>query len=378
MDNNNFIKVYYILCCLHRVQVSLHFLKMSKFSIKWNDFSSNVTHSFNQIRSNNRFSDVTLVGDDELIVPAHKIVITAGSKYFETILRNNQMSHQIICLQGIEKEELNLILDYLYNGEIKIDWNKIDRFLEISQRLKLHGLWNEKKSDLFLNPEKQAEESNHPSTTNIENVLQSITKSVIKPTDKDDDFKTDNEDFHTLAQDTSDKSNKSTEIDKSIKEQEHQAPFDDDEVEKEGGDQETRTLSTSSRHTVYNEELRIELRDIEFTRNDKNEPNVYSCKNCDKTVQQFYEAKWHYEKYHQNLDSERTILMDLASYINSMKGFVSTSENFQTYSADLRNKMNILKDINVKKLNPTLQIKHNEIKQWLECRVNGLHDFLDK
>ena len=352
---------------------------MSRYSVNWNEFSSNITQYFSQLRSNNHFSDVTLVGDDEQLAPAHKVVITAGSKYFETILRNNQMSHQIICLQGIVNNELNLILDYLYHGEIKIDWDKIDRFLELAQRLKLHGFWKEKNVNLLKSPEKQSHEFDCPSRANVGNVIQSTAKSVIKPPHKDDNADDDKDvDFQPSV--TPEKSKKVTEIeeketfDKSIKKPEQQPPFNDDEAEKEGGDLETRTLSVSSRHTINNEELEHELMEIEFIRNDNQEPNIDACKKCDKKVQQFYEAKWHYEKHHQNLDAERAILMNIDSYIKSMRGAELTTTNSQTFYADIRNKINILKDIDPKKLNPTLQIKHHEIKQWLESRVYGLHN----
>ena len=66
--------------------------------------------------------------------------------------------------------------------------------------------------------------------------------------------------------------------------------------------------------------------------------------------------------------------MNLASYIKDLKTVNDTElkENIQIYTADIRNKLSILKDINAKKLNPTLKIKYDEIKQWLEMRVKFL------
>ena len=58
---------------------------MDKFSLKWNDFSSNVHKSFINLRKEEDFFDITLVGDDFKQVTAHKLVLSASSEYFKNI-----------------------------------------------------------------------------------------------------------------------------------------------------------------------------------------------------------------------------------------------------------------------------------------------------
>ena len=65
-------------------------LKMSeKFSLKWNDFHSNVSKSFGLFRNEDCLHDVTLVSDDHNQVSAHKLVLSACSEYFKDIFRNS-------------------------------------------------------------------------------------------------------------------------------------------------------------------------------------------------------------------------------------------------------------------------------------------------
>ena len=111
-----------------------------KFSLKWNDFHSNVSRSFSLYRTEEYLYDVTLVSDDHNKVSAHKLVLSASSEYFRNIFMNNPHSHPLLCLDGISFEELNNIMDYIYNGEVQIYKEKLDRFLGIAQRLKLQGL----------------------------------------------------------------------------------------------------------------------------------------------------------------------------------------------------------------------------------------------
>ena len=50
-----------------------------KFSIKWEDFRANISRSLKDIRSEDDFFDVTLVGDDNQQVSAHKVILATCS-----------------------------------------------------------------------------------------------------------------------------------------------------------------------------------------------------------------------------------------------------------------------------------------------------------
>merc|ERR1712115_116032 len=90
------------------------------------------------------FFDVSLVSDDEKMMSAHKLVLSASSPYFKHILTTNKHSHPLLCLQGVSSEELQCVLDYIYHGEVQISQKQLDRFLVVAQRLKLEGLNNQK------------------------------------------------------------------------------------------------------------------------------------------------------------------------------------------------------------------------------------------
>ena len=115
--------------------------KMSeKFSIKWNDFHSNVSKSFEVLRNGEYLQDVTLVGDDDHQVRAHKLVLSACSSYFKKIFTKNIQSNILLCLEGTTQKDLQNMLDYMYNGEVQIFQEELDRFLTFAQRMKLEGL----------------------------------------------------------------------------------------------------------------------------------------------------------------------------------------------------------------------------------------------
>ena len=103
---------------------------MDKFCLKWNDFEPNVTRSFRKLRHEEDFSDVTLVGDDFKPMSAHKVVLSSCSEYFKNVLHNSQKQSQpVLCLEGLRNADLTNILDYIYNGELNIYQEDLDRFL---------------------------------------------------------------------------------------------------------------------------------------------------------------------------------------------------------------------------------------------------------
>ena len=111
-----------------------------KFSLKWNDFGTNVSKSFGKLRTEDYLKDVTLVGDDHTQLSAHKLVLSACSEYFKEIFTRNKHANTLLCLEGFSKQDITNVLDYMYNGEVHIFQEDLDRFLSIAQRLRLEGL----------------------------------------------------------------------------------------------------------------------------------------------------------------------------------------------------------------------------------------------
>ena len=113
---------------------------MEKFSLKWNDFHSNVSKSFRLFRSEEYLHDVRLMTEDYHEVSAHRLVLSACSKYFRNIFKNSKKQDTLICLDGINSADLQNVFDYIYLGEAHICQDKLDRFLNVAERLKLEGL----------------------------------------------------------------------------------------------------------------------------------------------------------------------------------------------------------------------------------------------
>lgn len=111
-----------------------------KFCLKWNDFHSNVSKSFATIRNDVALQDVTLIGNDHKKVSAHRLVLSACSEVFRDLFQSMPHSNPYLYLDSFDSQEILLVLDYIYQGEVQIHQENLNRFLELADKLKLEGL----------------------------------------------------------------------------------------------------------------------------------------------------------------------------------------------------------------------------------------------
>ena len=139
-----------------------YLVKMSeKFSLKWNDFHSNLSKLFSLLRNDENFHDVTLFSDDQQQFHAHKVVLSASSTFFQNILKNTRNSNPFLCLEGVNSKELNFVLDYIYQGEVQIHQEQLERFLAIAQRFKLEGLMEQETGNEKSEQQHKQESKDH-------------------------------------------------------------------------------------------------------------------------------------------------------------------------------------------------------------------------
>merc|ERR1712212_830756 len=99
--------------------------------------------SFRNLGEQGHFADVTLVSDDQIQTPAHKVVLSACSPVLKTLLVNNPHSHPLLYLRGIKQTELQAILKFIYFGETQIFENRINDFVSVAKDLEVKEISEE-------------------------------------------------------------------------------------------------------------------------------------------------------------------------------------------------------------------------------------------
>ena len=111
-----------------------------KLCLKWNDFQENTISSFEVLRNDQEFADVTLACEDGTQVEAHKVILASSSPFFMEILKRNKNPHPLIYMRGIKADEMVAMVDFLYCGEAKVNQENLDSFLALAEELRLEGL----------------------------------------------------------------------------------------------------------------------------------------------------------------------------------------------------------------------------------------------
>ena len=115
-----------------------------KFCLRWNDFESNVSTAFRDLREEKDFFDVTLACDDSSQVAAHKVILAACSPFFREVLRRNPHQHPLLYLKGVKYkvcsldslsseisqcclQELLSVLNFMYQGEVNVAQEELNQ-----------------------------------------------------------------------------------------------------------------------------------------------------------------------------------------------------------------------------------------------------------
>ncbi|XP_059088640.1 protein abrupt-like isoform X1 [Tigriopus californicus] len=129
-----------------------------QYCLKWNGFESNITSSFSDIRDDEDFLDVTLVTGGQTI-RAHKLVLSACSPLFRSMLKKNTHPQPMIFIHGVRYADITAILNFMYHGEVNVSQEDLPTFLAAAEELRIRGLSDKNNLDGDLEP---GEDSSSP------------------------------------------------------------------------------------------------------------------------------------------------------------------------------------------------------------------------
>ena len=122
------------------------------FCLRWNDFETNVSSAFRDLRNESDFFDVTLACDDNpnRTLQAHKVILASCSSFFKKMLRRMALAspgnaNPLIYLRGVRMVDLESVLDFMYHGEVNVAQDDLNTFLGVAEDLQIKGLTQQSK-----------------------------------------------------------------------------------------------------------------------------------------------------------------------------------------------------------------------------------------
>jgi len=135
-----------------------------KFCLRWNDFESNISLAFREIREEKDFFDCTLSCGSRQI-QAHKLILSACSPFFRSVLKQNPHQHPLLYLKGVKFTDLQAVLNFMYHGEVNIAQEELNSFLSVAEELQVKGLTqNNTPTNSTLRQQKAAQQEDSTKT----------------------------------------------------------------------------------------------------------------------------------------------------------------------------------------------------------------------
>lgn len=136
------------------------------FLLKWNDHHALFFSGAEELCQNEEYTDVTLSAGSKFF-PAHKLVLSVCSPYFRQLFRRLGNDKSVIYLKDVEPRHLELLLDYMYKGEIKVEEQELVTVLNTAQGLEIKGLTesgkqNDSESSVKMTPRPEPQRAPAP------------------------------------------------------------------------------------------------------------------------------------------------------------------------------------------------------------------------
>jgi len=110
------------------------------FNLEWNDFDICTRKTFQNLLSDQDFTDITLACVGNKQIKAHKVILSACSPFFRNLILSNPHQHPLVYLRGVKYSDLLSIIQFIYLGQTQVEQNNFDTFMLTAKELEIKGL----------------------------------------------------------------------------------------------------------------------------------------------------------------------------------------------------------------------------------------------
>ena len=124
-----------------------------------------------------QLTDVTLVCDDKKQLKAHKVVLSACSSVFKSIINDLPETSSVIYLRGIQHQEMESILEFMYLGVATFYQERMNEFLNAAKNLEVKEISKDVEFDDVIESTEEPEMSNNGNDTELVSDSQTYTNT---------------------------------------------------------------------------------------------------------------------------------------------------------------------------------------------------------
>ena len=87
----------------------------------------NLSLTLHELFKDQKFTDITIVCNDKVIIPAHRFILTTASSLMKQLLEQDVLCNTVFCTD-ISHTEMRLLLEYIYFGQVLIKNSDLESF----------------------------------------------------------------------------------------------------------------------------------------------------------------------------------------------------------------------------------------------------------
>lgn len=110
-----------------------------QYSFNWSNHMGHIRSSLATLFNEGLLVDVTLCCEGGRL-SAHKILLSMCSPYFKDVFKENPCSHPIVILKDVTCNVMEALLQFMYDGEVTVDYEDFASFIKTAELLQISGL----------------------------------------------------------------------------------------------------------------------------------------------------------------------------------------------------------------------------------------------
>ena len=152
---------------------------METIQLSWDTYLDHMKEMLHGMMTSNTLTDATLICDDHKQFQVHKVILSACSPVFRSIISDHNSLNPIIYLRGIGSNEMKAILQFIYTGQATFQRDGLPEFLSVAKSLKIKEICDEvKDDDNEKNTEQHEEVKNDNTESNNKIEIQKDVESM--------------------------------------------------------------------------------------------------------------------------------------------------------------------------------------------------------
>ena len=154
-------------------------MNQEKYNLNWHTYSDHLREMLHEMMKSDQLTDVTLVCDDKKQFKAHKIVLSACSSVFKSIINDLPQNSSVIYLRGIQHQEMESILEFMYLGVATFYQERMNEFLNVAKNLEVKEISRDVEFDEDVGSEEPREsETQNDMISELPNAAETTTNKM--------------------------------------------------------------------------------------------------------------------------------------------------------------------------------------------------------